>query len=98
MKLIDIATRNTKELEALKKKVIALVKKAGCNTGEIRWSNTGKVQYCEVENDGKLGDYLSDIIKKSAYAQNIIVKEYEGDYMWEPDRYIRPVSIVTFTF
>jgi hypothetical protein len=98
MKLVDVAARNSKELETLKKKVAAFVKKAGCNTGEILWGGKDREHWVQVENDGKLGDYLSDIIEKSPNTRNVKVEEHKGDYMWSIDKYIRPVTIVTFTF
>jgi hypothetical protein len=78
--------------------VSAAVKKAGCNTGEIRWWNTGAMFHVEVDNDGKLGDYISDVIRKSAHARLQSVDEYEGIYDWSSDTYIRPVTIVSFAF
>ena len=98
MKLVDVQKRNDAELAAIKRKVIAVVKKAGCNTGEIRWSNTGAMFHVEVDNDGELGDFISDVIRKSAYARLQSVDEYEGSYDWSSDTYARPVTIVSFAF
>jgi hypothetical protein len=100
MKLVDVAARNAKELETLKRKVAAFLKskQCGCNTGEVTWDSAGREFWVQVENDGQLGDYLRDIINKSPNARNIKVEEHKADYMWDIDKYIRPVSIVTFTF
>lgn len=98
MKLVDIQKRNDDELAAIKRKVIATVKNAGCNTGEIRWSNTGAMFHVEVDNDGELGDYIRDIIRKSAYARLQSVDEYKGIYDWSSDTYVRPVTVVSFAF
>lgn len=98
MKLVDVAARNAKELETIKRKVAKMVKEAGCNTGEIRWSEHQGGWWCEVENDGQLGDYLEDIIRKSPNAKVVEVKEHKGEYMWSADVYVRPVTTVHFKF
>lgn len=99
MKLVDITTRNAKELESLKKKVAAFVKKAGCNTGEVTWGSNGPMaHWVQVENDGSLGDHLRDIISKSQFTKQVQVEEHKGEYMWSANLYIRPVSIVSFVF
>jgi hypothetical protein len=99
MKLVDVAGRNAKELETLKRKVAAFVKHAGCSVGEITWS-AGKdgTWHVQVDNDGDLGTDLYDIIKKSPNTQHVEFEEHEGTYMWSADHYVRPASTVSFTF
>ena len=101
MKLVDIDGRNAKELESLKKKVAAWLKahKNSCNIGDVQWSSNGpRAHWVQVDNDGRLGDYLSDIIRKSQFAKQIDVEEHKGEYMWSADTYIRPCTIVSFVF
>jgi hypothetical protein len=98
MKLVDVAGRNAKELETLKRKVAAFVKHAGCSVGAIDWSVKGPEYWVQVDNDGRLGTDLYDIIKKSPNTQNVVFEEHEGTYMWSADHYVRPASTVTFTF
>lgn len=94
----QIQIRNAKELSSLKTKVAAMVKKAGCNTGEIRWSEHEGGWWCEVDNDGQLSDELRSIVHKSPVAVLVSHKEYGGHYDWQSDAYIRPVSAVHIKF
>jgi hypothetical protein len=102
MKLIDVTTRNAKELATMKRKVAAWLKahKNGCNIGDTTWevAADGKTYLLQVDNDGQLGQDLDDIIKNSASTKNISVKEYKGSYDWASDTYARPASVVSFTF
>ena len=96
MKLVDVTARNEKELATLRKKVAAFVKSASCNTGEVLWGFSQGEHWVQVENDGQLSDYLSDIIEKSPLTKNVTRAEHKGEYMWSADHYVRPVSIVSF--
>lgn len=98
MKIVDIKARNEKELKKIQNKVDKFVKSVTCNKGEIRWSNTGAMQHVEVENDGRIGDDIADIVRKSDFGVLQDVREYKGSYDWSSDTYIRPCSVVSFTF
>lgn len=97
MKLIDVTERNAKELKTLQAKVKAFVKSARCSTGDITW-HSDKEHSVQVDNDGMLGDYLSSIIEKSPNTRNVKVEEHKGEYMWSADHYVRPCTVVSFTF
>lgn len=102
MKLIDVAARNAKELESIKRKIKAYVKEnAGksCNMGDLDFFEEGAVHGVQLDNDGEVGkDYISDIIRKSPNAVVISTEEHKGSYDWSADVYIRPCSIVRFKF
>ena len=98
MKTVDIISRSAKEIDTIKRKVAAMVKKAGCNTGDIRWSEHDGGWWVEVDNDGELCDEIVSIVKKSPTALVASSKEYKGSYDWHADVYIRPCSTVHIKF
>ena len=101
MKAIDLNARSAKEIETIKRKVAAMVKNVGCNTGEIRWhQHAGDFNgwSVEVENDGKLCDRIVDIVTESPTGMVARKYEHPGFYDWQADVFIRPVSCVYIKF
>lgn len=99
MKIVDVTARSSKELETIKRKIAAWLKanKNSCNIGETQWNVTNGLYRVQVENDGTIGDYISGIIVMSPTTKNVQIEEYEAEYMWNIDKYIRPVTVVSFT-
>lgn len=96
--LSRIKKAREKEYAGIVKRVATLVKKASCNTGTIEWQSDGNTYYVMVENDGRLGDQIVDIVRKSKLGIVILIQEWRGSYDWKADTYSRPCSRVAFTF
>lgn len=96
--LSKIKKARDKEYLKIVKQVATLVKKASCNTGDIEWQSDGNTYYVMVENDGRLGDQIVDIVRKSNLGVVLLVQEWQGSYDWKADTYSRPCSRVAFTF
>lgn len=94
----QIIARNAKELETIKRKVAAMVKKAGCSVGEIRWSEHERGWWVEVDNDGELSDEIVSIVNAAPTARVVSHQEFKGQYDWSSDTYIRPCSAVHLKF
>lgn len=98
MPIVDMKARNEKEIAKITKAVHSFVKKASCNTGQIKIepANHG-VQFIQVDNDGMLAADLASIVKKSDFGKVTRSKDYPGVYDWSSDTYTRPCSCVWFT-
>lgn len=97
MKLVDFTARNKKESELIVKKVKAMVKKMDSLWGrDFHVSNTNRLYTISVDNDGKISDYIEDIIRKSKFARVEESNEYPGHYDWRSDTYSRPTTVVSF--
>lgn len=99
MKLIDIAERNTKDSEAILRKMKALAKASDphCELGDHGKLKNGHY-YVEITGPVQIADRMGDIIRKSANATVVSEEETEGKYDWAAGVYIKDRSSVVYKF
>lgn len=85
-----------KDLDSIRRKVEALVKKGHHRTLEdfdMTGMNTFMIQ---VSSPEQLGDHLADIVRKSDRFTLVSQKEYPGSYDWASGVYVKDCSTVEF--